>query len=73
MTRDLNSQIGQAVHLIYLLNTAGRTLGAADVDRLCEVIGQRFPGDVSKGPGRSCFLNELSKPYARKSVASMLR
>src|SRR5262245_44199959 len=41
VTRDLNSQIGQAVHLIYLLNTAGRTLGAADVDRLCEVIGQR--------------------------------
>jgi hypothetical protein len=43
VARDLDSQIGQAVHLIYLLNTEGRALEAADVDRLCEFIGQRFP------------------------------
>ena len=43
VARDLDNQIGQAVHLIYLLNTEGRALEAADVDRLCEFIGQRFP------------------------------
>ena len=43
VARQLDSQIGQPVHLVYLLNTEGRTLGAADVDRLCELIGQRFP------------------------------
>jgi HD domain len=43
VARQLGSQIGQPVHLVYLLNTEGRTLGAADVDRLCELIGQRFP------------------------------
>ena len=43
VARQLESQIGQPVHLVYLLNTEGRTLGAADVDRLCELIGQRFP------------------------------
>jgi HD domain len=41
--RHLNSEIGQAVHLVYLLNTEGRCLETADVDRLCELIGQKFP------------------------------
>ena len=43
VARQLDSQIGQPVHLVYLLNTEGRALEAADVDRLCELIGQRFP------------------------------
>ena len=43
VARHLDSQIGQSVHLVYLLNTEGRTLEAADVDRLCELIEQRFP------------------------------
>ena len=43
VARHLESEIGQAVHLIYLLNTEGRALEAPDVDRLCELIGQRFP------------------------------
>jgi hypothetical protein len=43
VARRLDSEIGQSVHLIYLLDTEGRTLGAADVDRVCEIIGQRFP------------------------------
>ena len=43
MARHLYSEIGQAVNLVYLPNTEGRTLEAADVDRLCGLIGQRFP------------------------------
>jgi hypothetical protein len=41
--RQLDSGIGQPVHLVYLLNTEDRALKATDVDRLCELIGQRFP------------------------------
>ena len=41
--RHLESAIGQAVHLIYLPNTENCTLGATDVDRLCELIGRSFP------------------------------
>jgi hypothetical protein len=43
VARQLDSEIGQPVHLVYLLNTEDRALKAADVDRLCELIGQRFP------------------------------
>jgi hypothetical protein len=43
VARHLDSEIGQAVHLVYLLNTEGRDLQAADIDRLCELMGQRFP------------------------------
>jgi hypothetical protein len=43
VARHLDSKIGQPVHLVYLLNTEDRALKAADVDRLCELIGQRFP------------------------------
>ena len=43
VARNLDGQIGQPVHLVYLLNTEGCVLGEADVDRLCELIGQRFP------------------------------
>jgi hypothetical protein len=43
VARHLESEIGQAVHLIYLLNTEGRALEAVDIDRLCELIGRRFP------------------------------
>jgi hypothetical protein len=42
VARHVDSEIGQAVHLVYLPNT-DRTLEAAEVDRLCELIGQRFP------------------------------
>ena len=31
------------VHLVYLPNTEGRALEAADVDRLCEILGRSFP------------------------------
>jgi hypothetical protein len=41
--RHLDSEIGQPVHLVYLLNTEGRALKDADVDHLCKLIGQRFP------------------------------
>ena len=41
--RHLESAIGQAVHLVYLPNTEGRALEAADVDRLCEILGRSFP------------------------------
>jgi HD domain len=43
VARHLDNEIGQAVHLVYLLNTEDRTLGATDIDRLCELIGERFP------------------------------
>jgi hypothetical protein len=43
VARHLESEIGQAVHLVYLLNTEGRALEVTDIDRLCELIGQRFP------------------------------
>jgi hypothetical protein len=43
VARHLNSEIGQAVHLVYLLNTEGRALEVADIDRLCELIGRSFP------------------------------
>jgi hypothetical protein len=43
VARHVDSEIGQAVHLVYLLNTEGRCLETADVDRLCELIGQKFP------------------------------
>ena len=43
VARHLDSEIGQAVHLVYLPNTEGSILEAADVDRLCDLIGQRFP------------------------------
>lgn len=43
VARHLDGQIGQPVHLVYLLNTDGCVLGEADVDRLCELIGRRFP------------------------------
>src|SRR4029078_9911618 len=42
VARHLDSEIGQAVHLVYLPNTEGR-IEAAEVDRLCELIGKRFP------------------------------
>jgi hypothetical protein len=41
--RHLESAIGQAVHLVYLLNTENAALGESDVDRLCELIGRSFP------------------------------
>ena len=41
--RQLENAVGQAVHLVYLLNTEGCVLGATDVDRLCELIGGMFP------------------------------
>jgi uncharacterized protein (UPF0147 family) len=41
--RHLESAIGQAVHLVYLPNTENCTLGATDVNRLCELIGRSFP------------------------------
>jgi uncharacterized protein (UPF0147 family) len=43
VARHLDSEIGQPVHLVYLLNTEDRALKAADAYRLCELIGQRFP------------------------------
>ncbi len=43
VARHLDGEIGQAVHLVYLLNTEGRPLGAIDIDRLCELIGEKFP------------------------------
>ena len=44
VARHLDSEIGQAVHLVYLPNTEGRTLEAADVDRLCGLIGRNSRG-----------------------------
>lgn len=41
--RHLENTIGQAVHLVYLLNTENSALGKSDVDRLCELIGRSFP------------------------------
>jgi hypothetical protein len=41
--RHLENAIGQAVHLVYLLNTENAALGESDVDRLCELIGRCFP------------------------------
>ena len=41
--RQLENAIGQAVHLVYLLNTEDCALGATDVDRLCGLIGGMFP------------------------------
>jgi hypothetical protein len=41
--RHLENAIGQAVHLVYLLNTENYRLGVTEVDRLCELIGRSFP------------------------------
>jgi hypothetical protein len=43
VARHLENAIGQAVHLVYLLNTENVTLGDGDVDRLCDLIGRNFP------------------------------
>ncbi|ODS00675.1 hypothetical protein AUC68_13830 [Methyloceanibacter methanicus] len=43
VARQLNSEIGQPVHLVYMLNTEDRPLETVDVDRLCQLIGERFP------------------------------
>jgi HD domain-containing protein len=42
-SRHLDSEIGQPVHLVYLLNTEDRAFGPADVDHLCDLLAQRFP------------------------------
>ena len=41
--RHLENAIGQAVHLVYLLNTENGAFGETEVDRLCELIGLSFP------------------------------
>jgi HD domain len=43
VSRHLDSEIGEPVHLVYLLNTEDRTFKRADVDHLCDLIAQRFP------------------------------
>lgn len=43
IARHLDSVIGQAVHLVYLPNTAGRPITDADMDLLCETISRSFP------------------------------
>jgi len=41
--RNLETSIGQAVHLVYLPNTAARPLADDDMDRLCELLSRSFP------------------------------
>ncbi len=41
--RQLDSAIGQPVHLVYLLNTAKRRITEADVDTFCRAIARSFP------------------------------
>ncbi len=41
--RELDADIGQPVHLVYLPNTGGRRLGEPDVDKLCGIIARSFP------------------------------
>jgi len=41
--RQLESAIGQPVHLVYLPNTANRPITDADVDTLCYEIARSFP------------------------------
>ena len=41
--RHLENAIGQAVHLVYLLNTESCAFGSTEVDQLCELIGRSFP------------------------------
>ncbi len=41
--RELESTIGQPVHLVYLPNTECRALGDADVEKLAELIKRNFP------------------------------
>ena len=41
--RELQSSIGQPVHIVYLANTGGRDLGAAEMDRFCEAAAAQFP------------------------------
>ncbi len=40
---QLESTIGQPVHLIYLTNTANRPITEADIDKLCCAIARSFP------------------------------
>jgi hypothetical protein len=42
--RQLESAIGQPVHLVYLLNNANRPITEADVDTFCRAIARSFPG-----------------------------
>ena len=41
--RELEASIGQAVHLVYVLNTRCRLLGEDDIDLLCQTIARTFP------------------------------
>ncbi|MGI6247108.1 MAG: HD domain-containing protein [Pseudochelatococcus sp.] len=43
IARHLDSVIGQAVHLVYVPNTAKRAITDADMDLLCETISRNFP------------------------------
>jgi hypothetical protein len=41
--RALEAAIGQPVHLVYVPNSRCRSLGAADIDLLCQTIARMFP------------------------------
>lgn len=43
IARHLDSVIGQAVHLVYVPNTAKRVITDADMDLLCDTISRSFP------------------------------
>ena len=63
VARQLDSEIGQPVHLVYLLNTEDRALNAADVDHLCELIGQRFPAATVQPAEAVLRARETIDPY----------
>lgn len=42
----LDSAAGQPVHLVYLANTEREPLGAAELERFCDLIAQGFPSAV---------------------------
>ena len=70
VARHLDSEIGQAVHLVYLPNTEGRNLEAADMDRLCQLIEQDSPRPQFSRPrqftraGDDRFLSPALEPTA---------
>ena len=41
--RELEAAIGQSVHLVYVPNMRGRTLGESDIDLFCQTIARTFP------------------------------
>jgi len=64
--RELAAAIGQSVHLVYVPNMRGRSLGGGDIDLLCQTIARTFPSatvqtadGIHEGRRRSMLIGRI--------------